>query len=249
MTTKMAAVARQFWPVDHLSNPDSGSQVTPGSLFRPPIVFEHSVPSADVDRDLYPEEMALVRNAVDRRRQEFAAGRKCARLAMMRLGVSPAALLARDDRSAAWPAELRGSISHTKGFCGVAVARSRDIAGLGFDVEPAEPLPPDVWRVVLTGNERAALSQLGPEEGGRLARLAFTAKEAYYKCHHSAGGGWLDFHDVELSIVADRIVGIAALRPLPGEVARVETRCAMIGSHLCAAVVMLPRSGIPTVYC
>jgi 4'-phosphopantetheinyl transferase EntD len=37
-----------------------------------------------------------------------------------------------------------GSITHTRGFCAAACARSDDYLSLGVDAEPDEPLPAEI---------------------------------------------------------------------------------------------------------
>jgi len=60
-------------------------------LFPDSVVTECSL-VADADCNLYPEEMASMQNAVQKRRQEFGAGRGCARTALARLGFADVAI-------------------------------------------------------------------------------------------------------------------------------------------------------------
>lgn len=180
----------------------AGSRV-PRSLFPEHVVFEQMDPGFGSVAELDPAEFDIIARAVESRQREFAAGRACAHRALRQLGGVAQPLLVASDRSPAWPEGIVGSISHTEGICGAAVARRDVIAGIGFDVELAIPLPLDVWPAVLTGAERSALMTMDDSERGLRARLVFSAKEAFYKCHRSAGGGWLDFHDVELRMTAD----------------------------------------------
>ena len=170
-----------------------------GDLFAPEVRTASS-PPVDCEEELFPEERALVASAVAPRRREFATGRACARRLLAQLGVPDAPLLRRADRSPRWPAGLCGSISHCEDLCVVAVARREVARALGVDVEPAEPLEPELWPRLCTARELAWLEGRAPAERGRLVRLLFSAKESVYKCVRSAGGPELGFHEVEIEL-------------------------------------------------
>jgi 4'-phosphopantetheinyl transferase EntD len=75
------------------------------------------------------------------------------------------------------------------------------------------------------------LSEFPESERGVRARLIFSAKESFYKCHRSGGGGWLDFSDVELRLT-------------PGSEdaeLRVEKRLWMSGSKVEGRYAITPR--------
>ncbi len=55
------------------------------------------------------EELALVADAATSRREEFAAGRACARRALQRLGVESGPLLVGENREPLWPEGVVGS--------------------------------------------------------------------------------------------------------------------------------------------
>jgi len=154
---------------------------------------------ADLDQ-LYDEEAALVAGAVESRRREFVAGRLCARRALAELGIQDFPLLASPDRAPIWPGAIVGSITHTvaagEGYCAVAVAHRRLVAGVGLDAEPRAALPRDLWSCVLDADEqRTAWTTSDP---GVWARLVFSAKEAVYKAVYPLCGRFLDFCDVHV---------------------------------------------------
>lgn len=60
---------------------------------------------------LLEAERALVARAVPKRRDEYAAGRNCARAALARLGVHDFALLAGSAREPIWPEGVIGSMT------------------------------------------------------------------------------------------------------------------------------------------
>jgi 4'-phosphopantetheinyl transferase EntD len=131
------------------------------SWLLPPGVVVVDRPVRDEVAALLPEEAAEIAKAVAKRRFEFATGRACARQALAQLGVAPLALVSGPDRAPLWPAGVVGSISHTDRWCAAAVARARDVAALGIDLEPDEPLAPELWKQVATERERRWLDGCG----------------------------------------------------------------------------------------
>jgi hypothetical protein len=126
-----------------------------------------------------------------------------ARRLLMRLGFNDAPLVAGPDRAPMWPAGAVGSISHAGGWCVAAVARAEDVRALGIDIELDTPLDEDAAELVLTPREQAWLTAAPPLERGSLAKRAFCAKEALYKCQYPLTGARLDFGDVELTVARD----------------------------------------------
>jgi len=64
------------------------------------------------------------------------------------------------------------------------VARSERFAGLGVDVERADPLTAAVAARVCTPRERERLAGLPPPPGSDWTKLVFSAKESVYKCYY-----------------------------------------------------------------
>src|SRR5207245_224467 len=110
-------------------------------LFDEGVIVAEVMPLPD-DAPLLPAEAAVVAAVAPRRRREFAAGRWCARQALVRLGIEGFALLPSPDRAPRWPPGIVGSISHTSDYCVAVVARQRDFLGVGVDAEPDEPIDP-----------------------------------------------------------------------------------------------------------
>ncbi|HEY3685976.1 MAG TPA: 4'-phosphopantetheinyl transferase superfamily protein [Streptosporangiaceae bacterium] len=148
---------------------------------------------------LYAAERAVVARAVDTRRGEFAAVRHCARTALRALGAAPAPILPGERGAPLWPAGIVGSMTHCAGYRAAAVARARDIAALGIDAEPDEPLPEGVIDAVALPAERAAIGVLPP---GPVCwdRLLFSAKEAVYKAWFPLARRWLGFDDAAIDL-------------------------------------------------
>ncbi len=184
---------------------------------------------------LWPQEEAAVVNAVDKRRREFAVGRNLARTLIAELGFSPAPIPRSADRSPAWPTGVTGSITHTDEVVVVAVARATETSGFGVDIEGSGPLDEALWPYVLTQEE---VVRLGPAPG-RLAKVVFSAKEAFYKAQHPHTGALLDFLDVELCLdVETRRFAVSvrhpagALLPVPLP----QGAWAEVGGHVLTAV-------------
>lgn len=141
-------------------------------------------------------EAAVVARAIPKRQTEFFVGRACARRALAKIGITAGLIGRRDDRVPVWPAGTVGSISHTEEFCCAIVARASDMISLGIDVERAAELPLSVQRLICQPGEVAELQRLRPPRGCDWVTMAFSAKEAFYKCYYVASGNNLYFHDV-----------------------------------------------------
>lgn len=118
--------------------------------------------------------------ASTKRLREFRSGRNLARQVLADLGAPTPALPVAPDRTPVWPRGIRGSITHCDDLA-IAVA-ARGLPGLGVDVEPARPLPPEVARHIMTGADL----EMPCETAGVWAQvpaptLIFCAKEAFYK--------------------------------------------------------------------
>ncbi|SCG41029.1 4'-phosphopantetheinyl transferase family protein [Micromonospora halophytica] len=165
----------------------------------PPAVSVVVAGPADWVGELLPAERSgLGERAVESRRRDFTAGRVCARRAMTGLGLPPVPVPAAADRSPVWPAGVVGTITHTRGYCAAAVARTDDVRSVGMDAERQRELNAGVRRLICR-----------PEEEERCARLPtgiawpvvlFSAKETVYKVWHPVVGSWLDFQDATVEL-------------------------------------------------
>jgi 4'-phosphopantetheinyl transferase EntD len=150
---------------------------------------------------LLPAEEAMVARAVEKRRREFATGRDCARRALERLGAPPGPVLAGNRGEPVWPAGVVGSITHCHGYRGCAVASATDLAAIGIDAEPHEPLPEGLVEKVAGAEEKSGLATLARAEPAvAWDRLLFSAKEALYKAWYPLTERWLGFEDAVLTI-------------------------------------------------
>ena len=177
------------WDVDMVAN-----------LFPEDVVTITAPPETAIE-PLTAEEELCVRRAVPKRRREFAVGRTCARKALARLGIHGYPLIAGADRAPVWPAAIVGSITHSSGVVGVAVARRGPIRGIGFDVEVAAPLKAELVSRICRSSERRWIRDTAPPpHPADWPKVLFSAKEAVYKCISPLTGASLDFHDVEISV-------------------------------------------------
>ncbi|WTT03812.1 4'-phosphopantetheinyl transferase superfamily protein [Streptomyces sp. NBC_00090] len=151
---------------------------------------------------LFPEEAAVVANAAEVRRREFATVRSCARTALGRLGEPPAPLLPGLRGAPGWPAGIVGTMTHCTGYRAAAVARSSDVVSLGMDAERNEPLPNEgVLDLVTLPAERTRLTQLTADRPEICwDRLVFSAKESVYKTWFPLTHTFLDFLECDVTV-------------------------------------------------
>ncbi|MET0387514.1 MAG: 4'-phosphopantetheinyl transferase superfamily protein [Polyangiales bacterium] len=166
-------------------------------LFGPDVITAEGVPAL-VDDQLFPEELASITRAVPKRRAEFGAVRLCARRALAQLGVAPGPLVPAPDRSPRWPEGIVGSMTHTGGYCAVAVARAGSLRSVGLDAEHERVLEPALLRMICRPEEQRALA--ARSGGAADAIVHFAAKEAFYKCQYPLTHTFLDFLDVEVDV-------------------------------------------------
>ena len=134
---------------------------------------------------------------------EFAAGRQCARRALADIGIVDFAVTRNADRTPHWPEAVVGSITHTVGFCGAVAAPRSLYAGLGIDAEIIARVTPDIWRHAFTAAETARFAAAPVAARELLAAIAFSAKEAFYKCQFAVTGLWLDYCNVSVATRSD----------------------------------------------
>lgn len=148
----------------------------------------------DAER-LMPEERPSFAAAVDEVRSRAAAARIVMRRLLELEGIPGWSMPRRPGDAPAWPTGFVGSLSHSDTFAAAALARSADVAGLGIDIEPAEPLPAELRDLVALPGE---LRPAGPRD--IAGRLLFCAKEAAYKAVYPADRRFLEHHDIEVDL-------------------------------------------------
>lgn len=161
---------------------------------------------------LHPDEEQFVVDAVASRRRQFAAGRACARAALVASGREPVAIVRSVGRCPAWPAGVVGSISHTAGYAAAIVDQGdAPERGLGVDVEHLGRVEPHLFERLFTAIERDRLATLPAESREEVATAAFGLKEAFYKAQFPRTSAWVGFSDVQVEF--DPADQTAVLRP------------------------------------
>ncbi|MBD9653134.1 4'-phosphopantetheinyl transferase superfamily protein [Ensifer sp. ENS09] len=227
---------------------------TLSSLFGPGVAAATSDPTQPAD-GLHPPEVAFVANAVDQRRREFAAGRRCARAAMQTLGIPQQTVAAGTDRAPVWPNGIVGSITHCDSLCGAVVARKADgFRSLGLDIEPAKSLDSHLVELICNSQEIAWLNMFCRDNQGLMARAVFSAKEAVYKAQYALSGVMLDFHalSIRLAVMESSFVATFHVLANPFLIGdRIHGRIAIDGGYIATAVILkaLPNQHVDQIAC
>lgn len=184
----------------------------------PPKVVAVDTREDLLEIELFPAERAALGQAVEKRRREFVTARACARRALAELDLPPSPIVNGDRGEPRWPAGVVGSITHCAGYRGCALARTGELAGVGIDAEPNQPLPEGVLGEIARAEERPRLAELARVEPAvHWDRLLFSAKEAVYKVWFPLARCWLGFEDATLTIdPADRTFEARLLKSWPG---------------------------------
>ncbi|MER5550400.1 4'-phosphopantetheinyl transferase superfamily protein [Streptomyces sp. NPDC002793] len=208
--------------------------------------FEKDAPAGS----LYPEEARLVATSVERRRQEFAAVRVCARRAMAALGLPPSPVLRGHRGVPLWPEGTVGSMTHCDGYRAAALARASEVRAVGIDAEPNEPLPDGVWELISVPSERARVPAGAEGSAVHWGRLLFSAKESVFKTWFPLTRIELDFDEADITFqadpgtVAEGTFTAELSRAAPGMPSSYEGRWLVEGGFVVTAIV-LPANPSP----
>jgi len=154
------------------------------------------------------------RNSTKRQR-EFAAGRSCTAVLLNRWDITEEVGVAQD-RSPIWPDGFVGSISHSDRWVWAAVAKSEDRPAIGIDTETVvssetcDMLDNDI----VTAPERLVIESLGLNPQVAFT-LAFSAKEAFYKCWYPITKSFFEFKQVAIQSCTTDTIRIASLESNP----------------------------------
>ncbi len=197
---------------------------------------------AELDTELFEEELRSLGCAVGARRREFTTGRACARRALEGLGLPATAVASGARGEPLWPSSVVGSITHCARYRACAVARAVDVRSLGIDAEPHAPLAADILEAIASADERRALAAHGA--GVCWDRLLFSAKESVFKAWFPLTGRGLGFEDVHVQIDPRRAAFRARLlvdASVPGDAdvpAELAGRWGVAGGIVATAVVV-----------
>ena len=165
----------------------------------PGVAVEHRLIAEGDEQALLPEEMAAFASSVIKVRRASGAARIVARELLSRFGRPPSAIPKSTEGMPLWPDGIVGSLAHEPLIAVAAMARRHEFLSLGVDIEPAEPLTPDLLSIVASPKEREAI-----QDDLLLGRLLFSIKEAVYKAAYPLDRVFLDHHDVEVDLSEGR---------------------------------------------
>lgn len=172
-----------------------------------PAVARTAVAYGDGTAVLHKVEREAIAGAVQKRREEFAGGRGCARNALAELGLRDPSIPMGPKGEPIWPPGIVGSITHCEGLRACAVARSSDLLSLGIDAEPNLALPSGVPIAdIALPAEISRLDRAAKGDGRAIHwdRLLFCMKEAVFKAWFPLTKRWLGFEDAAIALDASR---------------------------------------------
>jgi len=184
---------------------NSSLQSTLEEIAPPRVLIGHKIIAEGDEQALLAEERDAFAGSVVKVRRASGAARMVARELMRRRDVTPQPVIKAHGGMPTWPDGMVGSLAHDATVAVAALARRDDYLSIGIDIEPAEPLDPDLLDMVATPGERAAIQETiqGTIQASPLhGRLLFAIKEAVYKAVYPLDRVFLDHHDVEVDLAA-----------------------------------------------
>ncbi len=211
-------------------------------LFASPVSVSIATPDM-YDAEVFAGEADAIVNQPPARRREFAAGRACAREALLQLGRGPCPIGRGQHGAPAWPPGFTGSITHCEGFCAAVAAIARDGFAIGLDAEDATPLAPHLVRQVCGDEELEAFMAL-TAAATNWGKIAFCAKEAFLKACFPLTGRRVGFDSVSIRFANDHerrrgaftLAADARIDGAPGVAARSAGRWRVAGGRIFAGV-------------
>lgn len=146
-------------------------------------------------------------SAVLERRAHYLAGRFCARtvLAALEPELASFEVESGEQREPLWPAQVVGSITHTRGFAAAAVGRRATYRGIGIDIERwmKPEAPGTIGRRVAFGDELACAVEATGWPAHEALTLLFSAKESVYKALFPTVGRYFGFAEARVTVEPD----------------------------------------------
>ena len=180
---------------------DPALQKAMQSLAVPGFLVGHRVIQPGDESVLLATELATITSPVPDKRRASGSARIVGRALLQQLGVAESAIPKRVTGAPLWPDGVTGSFAHDQTVAVAAAGLRRDVGALGIDVEPATTLPADMLDLVTSATER-----LGADGDPLRGRVLFAVKEAVYKAVHPLDGKFLDYHDIEVDLAAQKAV-------------------------------------------
>jgi len=173
---------------------------------------------ANAQQELNAEEVELETGAAPSRIRELRAGRATARAVMQRLGLEPHPLLADANGAPLWPSGLCGSIAHSAAHIAVIAARLQSLRSIGIDIDDGRDLGIAASDVVVSSESSDLVSSGLAGDLATATRLAFSVKEAIFKCQAPITGfQTLGFLDVVLRATSGGTILAVPSTNLPGD--------------------------------
>src|SRR5438445_1128676 len=119
----------------------------------PGILVDHRMIADGDELALLPEEAIAFAGSVLKVRRASGAARIVARRLMTRFGREPHAIPKSTAGMPIWPEGIVGSLAHDAKVAVAAMAAQHEFQSVGIDIEPAEPLAPDLLNIVATARE------------------------------------------------------------------------------------------------
>ena len=136
------------------------------------------------------------------RKSEFSLGRLCAHRALSKFKFGSMPILRNPKtREPVWPESVRGSITHSGKFAAVAVGLTKDIFGIGIDLEDlSRRVDFNISKLICVKEELDWLKTFDLEQANLNLRILFSAKESIFKCFFPASNTYLSFKDAVIRI-------------------------------------------------
>ncbi|WP_343064838.1 4'-phosphopantetheinyl transferase family protein [Mesorhizobium erdmanii] len=144
---------------------------------------------------LLPQEARSIPARQPALRRASGAARWIAHRLLADIGIGGVAIPRAPSGAPVWPEGIIGSLAHDDDMAVAAIARIADIGALGIDVEPALPLPDDIFALVANGPDRMETADQ-PLAG----RILFAAKEAVYKAVYPLDRQILGYEDIAVDL-------------------------------------------------
>ena len=137
-----------------------------------------------------------------KRKEEFKLGRSVAHLALKKFELESIPILRNlKTHEPCWPKSVMGSITHSGNFAAAAVGLTKDISGIGIDLEDlSRKINYKISRHICVDGELNWLEKLNPEQANFNLRIIFSAKESIFKCHFPISRTFFNFKDAYVKI-------------------------------------------------
>lgn len=157
--------------------------------------------------------------AVRQRQAEFFHGRLCARAALAQLGVTGAEVGTGGARQPLWPVGVIGSITHSRTLAAALALPAASFRGVGIDIEgyADQAALASIASTILNRRELALLRrQCAGLDEATLLKLAFSAKESFYKAVYGVVQRFIDFSAIEIDAfdLERRVIGFTVAETL-----------------------------------